>query len=64
MSGIDALSVAINDVADTDAEYTITRGGQPAAVLLSHDRYEGLLETLDILSDPDTMNAIAEATSE
>ncbi len=30
---------------------TITRSGRPAAVLLSMDEYEGLIETLDILAD-------------
>lgn len=30
----------------------ITRNGRPTAVLLSLDEYEGLLETIEILSDP------------
>lgn len=30
----------------------ITRNGRPAAVILSLDEYEGLLETVEILSDP------------
>jgi len=34
------------------------------AVLLSHDEYESLIETLNILSDDDTMSAIAEAEAE
>jgi antitoxin YefM len=36
----------------------ITRDGMPAAVLLSMDQFEGLMETLEILSDPKTMRAL------
>ena len=36
----------------------ITRGGVPAAVLLSTDQFEGLMETLEILSDPKTMRPL------
>lgn len=37
---------------------TITRSGRPAAVLLSIEEYEGLLETLDILADSKLMASI------
>ena len=36
----------------------ITRDGMPAAVLLSIDQFEGLMETLEILSDPKTMRSL------
>jgi prevent-host-death family protein len=36
----------------------ITRDGKPAAVLLSMDQFEGLMETLEILSDPKTMRSL------
>ena len=36
----------------------ITRDGVPAAVLLSMDQFEGLMETLEILSDPRTMRSL------
>ncbi len=36
----------------------ITRDGVPAAVLLSIDQFEGLMETLEILSDPKTMRSL------
>ena len=46
------LPALVKGVAQRDDEIVITRKGRPAAVLLSMDEYEGLLETLDILSDP------------
>jgi antitoxin YefM len=40
-------------------EFTITRHGKPVAVLVSHDEYEGLIETLNVLSDDETTAALA-----
>jgi len=37
---------------------TITRSGRPAAILLSIEEYEGLLETLDILADARLMASL------
>ena len=38
--------------------FTITRSGRPAGVLLSFEEYEGLIETLEILGDPELSKAI------
>ena len=54
------LSDVLDDVDATGAEYTITRHGRPVAVVLSYDEYEAMIETLNILSDAETMAAIAE----
>jgi antitoxin YefM len=35
----------------------VTKNGVPAAVILSMEKYRGLLETLDILSDEKTMKS-------
>ena len=58
------LSDIVTRAATTEAVFIITRNGRPAATLIGHSDYEGLLETIDILSDEDTMAAIAEAESE
>ena len=36
----------------------ITRGGVPTAVLLSMDQFEGLMETIEILSDSKSLRSI------
>lgn len=36
----------------------VTKNGVPAAVILSMEKYRGLLETLDILSDEKTMKSL------
>jgi antitoxin YefM len=42
----------------------ITRQGQAEAVLLSADDFEGLVETLDILSDTELVQRLIEAEAE
>lgn len=43
-------------------QFTLTRNGRPAAMLISVDEYESLLETLAVLSDPATRADLAEAS--
>jgi PHD/YefM family antitoxin component YafN of YafNO toxin-antitoxin module len=42
----------------------VTRNGRRAAVILSADDYEVLMQTLSILSDADEVHAIAQAQSQ
>ncbi|CPR04284.1 prevent-host-death family protein [Mycobacterium bohemicum DSM 44277] len=60
----DNIKTIIDEVVETATEYTITRHGKPVAVILSFEEYESLVETLNILSDDDTMAAIAEGEAE
>ncbi|MEK7205965.1 MAG: type II toxin-antitoxin system Phd/YefM family antitoxin [candidate division NC10 bacterium] len=46
------------EVEREDGVVAITRNGVPAAILLSPAKFEGLLETLEILSDARTMRAL------
>lgn len=39
----------------------ITKKGRPEAVLMSYEEYEGWLETIDIMSDPELVKSINEA---
>lgn len=55
-----ALSKLVERVDSTHERVTITRNGHPAAVLISPDDLEALEETLDVLSDPVTMQALRE----
>jgi len=42
----------------------VTRNGRPAAVLIGYDDLASLEETLDVLSDPDALDAIRHAEAE
>jgi antitoxin YefM len=55
------LSELVATVEGTWERILITKNGRPAAVLIAPDDLESLLETLDVLSDPETMAAIKEA---
>ena len=48
----------VRGLRDRDEIIAITRGGDAAAVVLSPDRYEGLLETIEILSDRRAMESL------
>ena len=55
------LSEIVDEAATTGADFIITKHGRAAAVIIGHDEYEALIETLNILSDADSMTAISEA---
>jgi antitoxin YefM len=55
------LSELISAVQGTWERVTITKNGRPAAVLMAPEDLESLIETLEILSDPEAMAAIREA---
>ena len=58
------LREVVDSVVHTGGEVIITRHGKPVAVLLAFDEYESLIETVNILSDDDTMAAIAESEAD
>lgn len=51
-------------VEELDETIAITKKGVPVGVLINIERYEGLLETIDILSDEETMKALKRAQKE
>lgn len=57
----DRFSEILDQVETTGEAFVITRHSRAAAVLVSVDEYEALLESLNVLSDEETMSALAEA---
>jgi prevent-host-death family protein len=55
------LSELLDEVEQRHEHLVITRNGRPAAVVLSSDEFEALAETLEILGDPDTVQALRES---
>jgi prevent-host-death family protein len=55
------LSELLDDVEQVHEHVIVTRNGRPSAVLLSAEEYEAIEETLEILSDPDALEALREA---
>ncbi|MFZ3252985.1 MAG: type II toxin-antitoxin system Phd/YefM family antitoxin [Syntrophales bacterium] len=58
------LSAIVKDVDEKFDRFAITRNGVNKAVIMSSDEYEGLLETLDILSRKEEREAIARAKTQ
>lgn len=54
------LSKFVDDAVRTHARFDITRNGTRAAVLLSAEDFDSLMETLDVLSDGDLVRDIHE----
>lgn len=52
------LSKLIESAVSTHERFEVTRNGDRVAVLMGADDYDSLLETLDILSNPDEVEAI------
>ena len=48
----------VRNIAASDDAIAITKNGVPEAVLISMKKFQGLLETLDILSDEKAMASI------
>lgn len=48
----------VRQIGDTDDTVAITKNGVPEAVLLSMKKFEGFLETIDILSDAEMVNQL------
>jgi len=58
------LPELVDDVADHLSEYVITKRGRAHAVLLSTDEHDAMVETLEILSDSETLRRIRDGLDE
>ena len=52
------LSKLVESAVSTHERFEVTRNGDRVAVLLGTDDYDSLLETLDVLSNPDEVDDI------
>lgn len=56
-----AFSKLVDSASSTHERFEVTRNGRRAAVLLGAEDYDALIETLEILSDPELMADLREA---
>jgi len=52
------LPEVINNIDKLLDRYIVTKRGKPVAAMMSIDDYEGLLETIEILSDKQAVNRV------
>lgn len=55
------LTELLDEVAKRHEHVVITRNGRPTAVVLSTEEYDALEETLEILEDDETLEALRES---
>ncbi|GAA2084361.1 type II toxin-antitoxin system Phd/YefM family antitoxin [Actinomadura alba] len=58
------LSRLVDSAVTTHERVEITRNGVPAAILLSIDDYEAMQETIEILADAETLDALREGMAD
>lgn len=58
------LSRIVESAVTTHERFEVTRNGDRVAVLLSADDYDALVETVDILSRPDEVEAIRQGIAD
>jgi len=54
----------VRSIERNDQTIAITKNGVPIAVILSMEKFKGLLETLDILSDEEAMSSLRKSIQE
>ena len=60
----DHFAEVVESVQKTHDRVTLTRHGQPAAVIIAAADLDSILETLDILSTPGALDAIREGEAD
>lgn len=55
------LSELLDEVNERHEHVVITRNGRPVGVVLSSQEYEALAETLEVLEDNETLEALRES---
>ena len=55
------LPELVAGVDEREDEIVVTKNGRPAAIIINIKEYERLLDTLEVLSDPETMRQIRES---
>ena len=48
----------IKEIGVEDATVTVTKNGVPVGVMITPDRYEGLLETIEVLGNQEVVKAM------
>ena len=54
----------VRKIKDSDDAIAITKNGMPEVVLISMNKFQGLLETMEILSDEKAMKSIRKSIRE
>ncbi|MEX1051827.1 MAG: type II toxin-antitoxin system Phd/YefM family antitoxin [Patescibacteria group bacterium] len=54
----------VDKISNAGARYTLTVNGRPKVVMLNAEEYDSWMETLDIMSNPETVKSIKQSEKE
>ena len=49
----------LKNMSEEYSTITITKNGKPVSIMMTPDRYDSLIEVIEILADPEIMNSLA-----
>lgn len=58
------LTQLANEFVDSQETVTITSRGKPVLAMIGYERYESIMETLEIMSDPELMEQLRDSLEE
>ncbi|MBU2520858.1 MAG: type II toxin-antitoxin system prevent-host-death family antitoxin [Proteobacteria bacterium] len=59
----DLLNI-LKTMEEDQSTITVTRNGEPVSIMMTPDRYDALMETIEILSDKEVLNKLAESSED
>ena len=54
----DLLNI-IKNMGQDDATITVTKNGKPVSIMMTPERYDALMESIEVLADPEIMASLA-----
>lgn len=54
----------LKTMADEDATITVTRNGEPVGIIMTPNRYDAIMETIEVLADKDVMATLGKSAAD
>ncbi len=54
----------ITDIVNDESTISVTKNGEPVSVMMTHRRYEALLETIEVLADKNVLVSLARSSND
>lgn len=54
----------LKTMADEDSTITVTRNGEPVGIIMTPNRYDAMVETIEVLADKDVMAALSKSAAD
>lgn len=58
------LLAILKTMADENSTITVTRNGEPVGIIMTPNRYDAMVETIEVLADKDVMAALSKSAAD